>query len=276
MTRYLGIIGYPLGHSISPAMQQAALDHLDLDMRYLVWETPPEAIAERMAFLRRPENLGANVTVPHKEAVVPLMDGLDPLARRIGAVNTIVDREGRLLGHNTDAQGFLWALREAGFEPTGKRALLLGAGGAGRAVAVALVEADVESLIIVNRTLGRAEALAGELEPRATALAWDERHAAAATADLIVNATSMGMRGGPAPQESPISASAIPPHALAYDLVYNPMMTSFLAQAERAGARTLGGLAMLVYQGAAAFEIWTGRMAPIEVMMTAAKRALGQ
>ena len=276
MTQFLGIIGYPLGHSISPAMQQAALDYHRLDIRYLVWETLPAALAERVAGLRSAENLGANVTVPHKEAALTMLDEVAPLARRIGAVNTIVKAaDGRLVGHNTDAEGFLRALRDdAGFDPTGVTALLLGAGGASRAVAFALADAGVGSLVIANRDRARARALARELGGGAVVGDWAERELTARDAALIVNATSLGMAGGPAPDESPLAASAIGRDALVYDLVYNPEATPLLRAAARAGARSLGGLAMLVYQGAAAFRLWTGLEPSLDVMRAAAKGAL--
>ena len=138
--KYLGVIGYPLTNSLSPDFQQAALDHLRLDIVYEAWPTPPNALGTRMTGLRAPAVLGANVTIPHKEAVIPLIDELDDLAHKTGAVNTIVNREGRLHGYNTDVAGFLRALREdAGFEPKGRRAVIVGAGGAARAVAMALI-----------------------------------------------------------------------------------------------------------------------------------------
>jgi shikimate dehydrogenase len=277
MTRYLGIIGYPLGHSLSPVMQQAALDYHRLDVRYVAWETLPDALAERVESLRRPENLGANVTVPHKEAVLARLDEVAPLARRIGAVNTIVkSADGdRLVGHNTDAAGFIRALRDdAGFDPAGAVTLLLGAGGAARAVVFGLVDAGVGSLVVTNRSLARARALVRELEGRAVVCDWAEREVTARQVDLIVNATSLGMAGGPAAAESPLAAAAIGRGALVYDLVYNPQTTPLLREAARAGARTLGGLAMLVYQGAAAFRLWTGLEPPLDMMRAAAQRAL--
>ncbi|MCH7706631.1 MAG: shikimate dehydrogenase, partial [Chloroflexi bacterium] len=175
MTSVAGIIGYPLGHSVSPAFQQAALDHHHMDARYEAWETPPEELEGRLHSLRGSDMLGANVTVPHKEAVIPYLDRLTPEARRTGAVNTIVHRDDGLEGHNTDIPGFLRALREDGkFEPSGRRVLLLGAGGAARAVAYALVGQGIAGVSISNRTLDRSQSLVSDLGTTiAAALALD-------------------------------------------------------------------------------------------------------
>ncbi len=281
MTHRVGIFGYPLGHSMSPALQQAALDEYALDALYEAWPTPPDRLAEAVAGLREPGCYGANVTVPHKEAVMGMLDRLDQQAEAIGAVNTIVTEiGGKLAGYNTDIYGFLASLSsEAGFDPAGKRVVMLGAGGAAKAAAFALVEGNVASLDIANRTVARAEALIAELSSNGaetSAFAIDSTGLAdrCANADLIVNCTSIGMRGSPSPDASPLLDGAIQPGCLVYDIVYNPEVTPLLAQAEEAGARTLGGLPMLVYQGAAAFEKWTGMSAPVEVMMAAARRAM--
>ena len=284
MTQRLGIIGYPLGHSASPAFQQAALDHLGIDATYEAWPVEPERLAERVRRLRAPDLLGFNVTVPHKEAIIPLLDEIDAAARDIGAVNAVVHRGGRLVGANTDLGGFLRALREDGaYEPRGRSALLLGAGGAARAVAFALLAEGAARVAIANRSPERARVLADELAARfpakVDALSLDAETLAPlldadAMVDLLVNCTSLGMAHGPAPDASPIPAGLIPATALVYDLVYNPPETPLLAAARRAGARTLGGLPMLVYQGAAAFRMWTGREAPVDVMMRAASAAL--
>ncbi len=280
MKRYVGLVGYPLGHSVSPPMQQAAFDHYRLDVRYEVWETEPaqfDALAER---LRHPLTLGANVTVPYKETVVPLVDDLDEFARQIGAVNTIIHREGKLSGHNTDADGFLKALRElGGFEPAGKRVVLLGAGGVAKAASFALARAGVMSLAITDIVGERAQALAssvGLLGVETYVLDGESESLEAALwkCDLVVNCTPMGMKHGATEGRSPLGAKLIPKEALIYDVVYNPIETPLLLAAKKAGARTLGGLAMLVYQGAAAFELWTGREAPVDIMFEAAKRAL--
>ena len=276
----LGIIGHPIGHSISPRFQQAALDHLAVGCEYLAYDVPPDAVGEFIASLRSAGVLGINVTVPHKEAVIPFLDDIDDWAAEAGAVNTIVNREGRLTGYNTDGYGFLRALRESGgLDPAGRRVLILGAGGSARGVAQALIRAGVGRLDIANRTPARAESLAqlaaGRSVPaHALPLEPDRLSPAAASADLIVNCTSLGMRHGPDETASPLTAAQIPATALVYDLVYNPMQTPLLEAAEQAGAATLGGTSMLVYQGAAAFELWLERPAPVAVMLDAAITAM--
>ena len=211
-----------------------------------------------------------------------LLDEVDPLAEAIGAVNTIVKRGGRLVGYNTDAHGFMRALKEdAAFEPSGRRALLLGAGGAARAAAFALCQEGVASLAIANRTLERAAVLATDLSADGasiSAIAADDAalHDAALNADLIVNSTSVGMRHGDAEGQTPLAGGLIPHDAVALDMVYNPQHTPLLAAARSAGARAVGGMPMLIYQGAAAFEMWTGRVAPVEAMFAAGNVALMQ
>jgi len=287
MTSFVGLIGRGLKHSISPLFQQAAFDHLGLDIRYEAWETEPSELEKVLEKVRGPSILGANVTVPHKEAVVSLMDGFDDLALEIGAVNTMVNRGGRLEGYNTDAGGFLKALgQEGGFDPAGKTVVLLGAGGVARAASFALARAGVKSLVITDIIKEKAHGLASDLErslartqgpaPKIRALSPDDRQfeEALSGCDLLVNCTPVGMKHSAGEGESPLEARLIPRRALVYDVVYNPIETPLLADAKRAGASTLGGLAMLVYQGAAAFELWTGREAPVDIMMDAAKRAV--
>jgi len=280
MTKYVGLIGNKLSHSISPQFQQAAFDYRGLDISYEVWETAADDLPGVMEKLRDTSKLGANVTIPYKETVLPLLDNVDNDARRIRAVNTIVNREGKLIGYNTDGSGFMRALRDDGaFSPKNKRVVLLGAGGAARAVGFALVGAGVKSLIILNRTKSRGEALAWDLKISDTeviALSWkDSRTLTALTeCDLLVNCTSVGMKDSPGEGKSPLGMGLIPKRALVYDVVYNPMETPLLYAAKKAGARTLGGLPMLVYQGAASFELWTGKSAPVDIMMRVAKKAL--
>ena len=276
----LGIIGHPIGHSISPRFQQAGLDHLAVDHRYLAYDVHPDLVSEFVASLRSDSVRGINVTVPHKEAVMPFLDEIDEWAAEAGAVNTVVNREGRLTGYNTDGYGFLRALREsAGLEPAGKRALILGAGGSARGVVQALLRAGVAELVIANRTLERAEALADlaanrGVPARAIGLNDLQSKGDSDPADLIVNCTSLGMYHGPDENAAPLPASQIPASALVYDLVYNPMLTPLLRESQTAGAPTLGGISMLVYQGAASFELWLERPAPVSVMMDAAMAAM--
>ena len=280
MTQLVGIFGYPLAHSISPAFQQAAFDYYSLTVEYLAWPTPPNQLEGEVRKLRDAAYLGANVTVPHKEIVSAYLDDIDPWARSVGAVNTIVREDDRLVGYNTDTYGFIKSLKERGqFEPLDKRVLLLGAGGAARAAAFGLADEGVASLAIANRTFGRAQVLANEvrnLVASVTATRMDETslETACGNADLIVNCTSVGMSHGGNEEQSPLGRTTVPPTALVYDMVYNPPETPLMVQAKKSGARTLGGLPMLIYQGAAAFERWTGKAAPVDVMLRAGEEAL--
>lgn len=282
MTKKVGLIGYPLGHSISPLFQQAAFDYLGLDIRYELWQTERAQLPAVVAGIRQPSKLGANVTMPYKEAVLPLLDELDELAASIRAANVIVNREGKLIGYNTDAEGFMKALRQdGGFEPEGKRIVLLGAGGAARAAGFALVKAKARSLIISNwpPEWEWALALASDLKSfgsEIVAVPWggERLGEALAACDLLVNCTSVGMKHSATEGQSPLSAELIPKQALIYDVVYNPIETPLLTDAKKVGARTLSGLRMLVYQGAAAFELWTGIEAPVDIMFKEARKGL--
>lgn len=275
MTKSLGIIGYPLGHTLSPPMHQAALDHLDIDARFEVWQTTPGELTSRMESLRDPNCLGACVSLPYKQAVIPLLNEITDFAKGIGAVNWIINNDGHLSGHNTDAPGFLRSLsEEAGFDPGGCNAVLFGAGGAARAVVYALREAGCARLTIANRTIDKAQALAqemayGRFKPAAVGIATDELADCVPYAELLVNSSSMGMSGGDAPLESPVNRDLISGRALGYDLVYAPPITPFLREVEAAGGRIASGLSMLAYQGIIGFELCTGCTAPAEIMKAA-------
>ncbi len=278
--QHVGIFGYPLSHSISPAFQQAAFDHYGLQVTYHAWPTAPKDLGDAIGRLYTEDHMGANVTVPHKDAAVGMVDDVDPVARRIGAVNTIVHRGDGLVGYNTDLEGFVRGLKKhGGFEPTDQRVLLLGAGGAARAAAFGLAGERVASLTIANRTVRRAQSLADDLReflPNVSVVGLEEPALgkAAAECDLIVNSTSIGMSSGDGDGQTPLDGGRIPSRALVYDLVYNPVETPLIREAHRVGARVLGGLPMLVYQGAAAFELWTRKEAPVDVMFAAAEHAL--
>ncbi len=280
MTQQILLFAYPAGHSISPAFQQAALDHHGLDARYDAVSTAPDALGDAVGRLRGEGFLGANVTIPHKEAVRSHLDALDPWAETLGAVNTIVKQRDRLVGHNTDAYGLLRALKEqADFQPQGRSVLLLGAGGAARAAAFGLCREGISSLTIANRTLERAMALVaalGDLGPALSAVSLAPRDVAEtlAGADLVVNATSVGMNHGGAADESPIDAGLLRPGTVVFDMVYTPLDTPLVEGARSAGAVGVSGLWMLIHQGAAAFELWTGRDAPVDVMYEAGRSAL--
>jgi shikimate dehydrogenase len=268
-----GLIGDPIAHSRSPALHNAAFARLGLRASYQLWPTPAAELPARVESLRAPHILGANVTLPHKIAVLELLDRRDPAVDIIGAANTIVrEADGSLTGANTDAPAFLASLREdAGYEPAGQAAVILGASGAARAAAVALTGARVARLVVVNRTLDRAEELLGDVlsaadyDPQLAACAPDDPELARWLADatLIVNATSLGWRA----DETPLDAERIPPGALVYDMVYRP--TRLLRDAAARGARARDGAGMLVRQAALAFERWTGLPAPLDAMRAA-------
>lgn len=277
----VGLIGFPLAHSLSPLIQSVAFAHHGLPERYELWETEAPQLEARVRGLRADDCLGANVTIPHKETVIPYLDELDALAEKTGAVNTIVNRQGRLFGYNTDVVGFTRALTEAGFSARGTRAVILGAGGAARAVGVALVEAGVAEMTLSDVVPSRGEALAATLRSLAPGTAVyacgsdDESLRKATTAcQLLVNCTPVGMRHSGSEAQSPLDAEMIPPRALVFDLVYNPPVTPLLATARARGARVIGGLSMLVCQAAASFKLWTGLAAPEDLMLAAAQRAL--
>jgi len=268
-----GLIGDPVTHSRSPQLHNAAFAKLGIHARYELWPTSALDLAARVESLRAPHVLGANVTLPHKIAVLPLLDRLDPLAELIGAVNTIIrEADGSLTGANTDAPAFLASLREdGGYDPAGQTIIILGASGAARAAVMALAGAKVARLVIANRTLQRAEELLGDLlaatdaDPLLFALAPNDAGLPEllAEASLIVNATSLGWHG----DQSPLPAGLIPPGALVFDMIYRP--TQLLRDAAARGARTLDGAGMLARQAALAFEHWTGQSAPLDIMRAA-------
>jgi shikimate dehydrogenase len=257
MLTLAGVLGYPVGHSRSPAMMNAAFGELGLDWRYVRLPVEPDLFAGIAAALPRSGYRGANVTIPHKEAALALADDADDAARAIGAANTLTFEDGSIHAANTDAPGLLAALPR---DPRGMRALVLGAGGAGRAAAWALREAGAE-VSVWNRTPERARALAEELAVASVD--------AAVPADLVVNATSVGLDPGARIDELP-TAGTDPP-GLAVELVYGDHETPFAAWAEAGGAQLVDGLEVLVRQGALSFERWTGQQAPLTVMREAAR-----
>jgi shikimate dehydrogenase len=280
----VGVVGYPLGHSLSPVFQQAAFDYYGIAATYRAYPVPTEELAPFLQGVRGPEWLGLNVTIPHKEQAARLVDRCTPIAERIGAVNTLFKENGRLVGHNTDAEGFLRALQEdGGTDPAGAVVLVLGAGGAARAVLVALATAKVSRLLLANRHVERAGRLLESLAPVVAAcqcviIPWEPAalRQAAREADIVVNCTAVGMAGGPAPDQSPLPSGSLLGRQLVYDLVYRPRLTPLLKEAQAVGARRVEGLPMLIYQGAAAFELWTGRPAPLALMLSQASQALAE
>ncbi len=287
-TRLVGILGWPVAQSRSPAFQNAAFAAAGLDWCYVPLGTPPERLEAAVRGLGAMGFAGANVTIPHKEAVQGLLDAVDGEAVLAGSVNTLVVEGARervrLIGYTTDGRGFLASLREeTGADPAGMTVLLLGAGGAARSLAAAFARAGADRVLVANRTAGRAQALVAALQGgagRARLAALPLEAAALAPhlgdVDLVVQATSAGMAGGGSPAAMPpIDLGLLRPSAIVADLVYAPPRTPFLAAAEARGLRRLGGAGMLLHQGALAFEYWTGRTAPLEVMRRALADALG-
>ncbi len=279
MTKIVGLIGYPLGHSISPVFQQAAFDKLGIDARYELWETPPENLEATVKGILDDNKLGSNVTVPYKEDVIPFLDDLNDVARDIGAVNTIVKGDRGLTGYNTDAEGFLRAVQiEGEFDPKGKKVTMIGAGGVARAIGFSMVKAGIKSLAMFDIDQPRVQKLASDLGfSNIIVLKSDEGseyEEAVAGADLLINCTPIGMKHSSNQDQSPVSSELLAAQSLVYDVVYNPLKTPLLKIAEGAGIRTLGGLTMLVYQGVAAFELWTEQKAPVDIMMAKAEGAL--
>jgi shikimate dehydrogenase len=265
----LGVIGDPVAHSISPAMHQPALDALGIDAVYERWHTPLDELAARIESLRAADVLGANVTVPHKQAVIPMLDEVSPLAVRAGAVNTVINQSGRLLGDNTDVYGFATSLSEACPDIASREAVILGAGGATRAVVLGLQELGVARIAISNRNRERAERLRDDLDMPTLAIA-ESVEALLPTAGVLINATSLGWHAGELPIEENL-LDRLPVNALVMDLTYRE--TDLLLAAGKRGLQTLDGLGMLVYQGARAFERFTGQTPPVDVMWAAAREA---
>jgi shikimate dehydrogenase len=262
----LGLIGFPVEHSLSPSIHEAALKAAGIEGSYHTLETPPALLPARLQEIRR-EYAGVNVTVPHKESVLRYLDELSPEAKAIGAVNTIVCAQGRLLGHNTDALGFIFGLNEAGICYRNKKALVLGAGGAARAVAYALKREGAQ-VAVYNRTQSRAEALCEAMGLHLVTGALLE--AAVQGCDLLINTTSVGLRD---PSSSPLPPGLLP-RGVVIDIVYNPPTTRLLLEARQAGFPTLNGLPMLVWQAALAFELWTGIKPDVQIMYKAAQSGL--
>lgn len=275
----VGVLGSPVAENPTGVMQEAGFQAAGLNWRYLTIEVPPEKLADAMVGVRAFGMQGINLTIPHKVAVMPYLDAIAPDAEVIGAVNT-VRREGeRLIGENTDGKGFLRGVRvDAGMDPQGKRVVVLGAGGAARAITTELALAGAADLLVVNRTAARGEAMVAHLRER-TGVAvrfqvWEGAYRVPDDVDLLVNATSIGLF--PHVDAMPdVDLSAAWAGMLVADAVFNPPETRLLAAARARGLPTLDGLSMLVYQGVIGFELWTGQPAPEQVMKDALRRALG-
>tara|TARA_Y100000310_G_C20549492_1_gene747300 strand:- start:142 stop:999 length:858 start_codon:yes stop_codon:yes gene_type:complete len=278
-TKICGLIGDPIEHSMSPAMHNTAFKNRGLDYVYLPFRVAKARLGEAILGVKALNIRGLNVTIPHKVSVIPLLDELDPLAEKIGAVNTIINNDGVLKGYNTDAHGFLRAMLEQDIEPDGKNIVMLGAGGASRAISFILAERGA-NLVILNRQLELdwavklGNSISRTFGRKVKALELNEQNLTPVLrkANILVNTTSVGMR--PNTNETPIPARLLESDLVVFDIVYNPVKTKLLTEAESAGAKAISGLEMLVWQGALAFEMWTGLTAPLEIMRKATIRAL--
>ena len=264
-TRIYGIIGCPVEHSFSPLMQNAAFDALKIDARYLAFSVKPEQILLAIAGIRALNIHGVNVTVPHKSSVISCLDEISPLAQLIGAVNTIKNMRGRLIGTNTDVSGFIRSLETLNFSPKHKSIALLGAGGSARAVLAGLADAGASCIFIHNRTVGRAESLVTEFSqkfPDTQLKSVSVKTIRETPLDLLVNTTTVGMET----DSSPLDLSQCRKIKHLADLIYSPPQTRLLKQAEELGIPAINGMGMLLYQGCDAFTFWTGQPAPETVM----------
>jgi shikimate dehydrogenase len=282
-TQLVGLIAWPIGHTLSPAMHNAAFDALDLNWRYVPLPVRPDRVEAAVRGLAALGFVGCNVTVPHKQAVLPFLDTIAPGASAFGAVNTIVveqngDDRATVKGDNTDYQGFIGSLRSEGFEPKGKKAVVVGGGGGARAVVFGLLQAGVTDVLVFDIVPEQVQALLADLKDarlRTLDKTAETLVESVRVVDLLVNATPVGML--PKVEESVWPDDVpVPAHLTVFDLVYNPLETKLLRQAKAAGARAIGGLDMLVRQGAISFQMWTGREPPIEVMRAACKDGLAR
>ncbi|MDR9757915.1 MAG: shikimate dehydrogenase [Thermoanaerobacterales bacterium] len=278
MTKVYGLFGDPVEHSLSPIMQNTAFQALGLDCVYLPFLVQSKDIGSAVQAVRALHLGGVNLTIPLKERVLPYLDEVEKEAEFIGAVNTIVNRNGRLCGYNTDAPGFLASLKAAGFNPSGKNTVILGAGGAARAVSFALAQGGAAGINILNRSVEKAEKLAQDLKaayqvPTGVGDLSSDLAAALKGAELLVNATPVGMY--PNHTSAPLlTRNQLHQRLLVCDLIYNPLQTRLLEEAEAANCRFLSGVGMLVWQGALAFQLWTGEKPPAALMEEAVLKAL--
>jgi len=275
-TRVCAIIGDPVEHSLSPVMHNAAFKKLGLNLVYVAFTVTSTELKTAVLGAKSLGLKGLNVTMPHKNAVMNYLDAVDSTAKSIGAVNTVLNNQGKLIGYNTDGSGAMIALQENGVDPEEKKLVLLGAGGAAKAIAYQAAQ-DVEELVILNRTPEKAKKLAEALKSfgakvKAGTLSSKVLEEELPTTDILVNATSVGMP--PDVDISPVPSDLLHSDLSVMDIIYNPLETKLLKDAKSAGAKVVSGIEMLLYQGAVAFEIWTNCPAPVEVMREAALNEL--
>ena len=278
-TKVCAVIGDPVEHSLSPCFQNAAFQHLKLDFIYVAFTVKAEDLGDAISGVRSLGIYGLNVTMPHKISVIKYLDELDERADRIKSVNTILNRNGKLIGYTTDGIGVLNALKYNGVDPKGKKVVILGAGGAARSASYALSEVAGE-LVILNRTIERARNLASKVRKLIGShvnVKWDglteeSLRREIREADILINATPVGM--SPDVNGTLVEKRLLHPDMVVFDMIYHPLKTRLLREAEEVGAKTINGLSMLIHQGAASFEIWTGVEAPVDVMMKAAEEEI--
>jgi shikimate dehydrogenase len=271
LQQILGIIGYPVSHSLSPLMHNTAIESLGLNYCYHAFEVKPGDIPDAIRGIRAMRIRGINVTIPHKEAVIPLLDEISPETKLMGAVNTISLQGERLIGHNTDGRGFVQSLKlEARVHPRKKNILILGAGGAARGLAIQLASEGASRIVIANRTYQRAEKLSNDLLQKtgyaaSTPLPLEDNviRDCMTDVDIIINTTSIGMKKKDPPV---LSYDLLSKRHLVCDIVYHPLETPLLREARKRGARVLNGLGMLIHQGSLSFQIWTGKKFPVDLI----------
>lgn len=272
-TRVAGVIGWPVEHSLSPVLHAAGFASLDIDWTYVAFPTPPDSVQRVVEAARTLGIAGLSVTMPHKTAVVDLCDALTDSARVLQSVNTIEFRsDGRSIGHSTDGDGLVDSLRHGGVDPTSRDVLVLGFGGAGRAVCDALRRHGAKRIVVTNRSIVSPDRLDAMGLTGAEVIPWSDRNDVASSCDLVINCTSVGMGDD---SSSPLTDSVFSDRHVAIDIVYHPSETPFLRAARTRGARTIGGIGMLVHQAARQEEIWIGRTPDVEAMKRAVSQVLG-
>ena len=271
-TKICGVIGNPIQHTLSPTIQNSAFNHLNLDFIFLAFKVKTAELEMAIQGMRSLDIHGLNVTMPHKNMVINYLDEIDSAVESLNSANTIVNKKGRLLGFNTDGIGAVKALQENGVDLSSSKVVLLGAGSAGRAIAFSIAD-KVEDLIVLNRDITKAKNLELNLKLKFNknihygTLSQDSIQKNLRSSDLLINATNVGM--GPNSKLSIVNPKLLTSDLTVMDIVYNPLETKLLSDAKIVGAKTINGLEMLIYQGAASFELWTGRKAPIEIMKLA-------
>ena len=282
-TKVVAIFGDPVSHSLSPVIQNAAMEAAGVDMVYVPFHVKGADLGGAVAAVRALGVAGLNVTIPHKEHIIEFLDEVDEDARALGAVNTVVNRAGKLTGYNTDGDGFVRSLtEETGFVPAGKSAVVIGAGGAARGIVAALLKHGTRDIVIANRTVKRAEAIGDEFREsfdgaaiETVCLTGELMEPFMNGVDIVINASSLGMEGKDPLDTSMLFLDKLSKETVVSDIVYQPLDTDLVMAAEAAGLKAHRGLGMLIHQGAIGFELWTGSEAPLEAMWSAAKKELG-